>query len=165
MRNGTTTSADFCTARDDFRRHVPTFGQALIDGATMTRMPSMQTSPDKNVSCPCTSSSFTWATVWERLRDDWLTRLVAPALYDISVRSLAGLGSGFLPTVGHPSAVAFASYFVNRSYPLGMLASFRLPISYRGLAPHKFTPMLGVPQIACMVTARSPLWQFNRYPI
>ncbi len=46
-----------------------------------------------------------------------------PALYDVSVRSLAGLGSGFLPTVGHPSAVAFASYFVDRSYPLGMLIS------------------------------------------
>lgn len=29
-----------------------------------------------------------------------------------------------------------------------MLISLRLPFSYRGLAPHKFTPMLGVPQLS-----------------
>ena len=74
------------------------------------------------------------------------SRLGNPAFYDISVRSLTGLGSGFLPTVRRLPAVAFASYFVDRSYPLGMLISLRLPVSYRGLAPHKFTPMLGVPQ-------------------
>ena len=38
-----------------------------------------------------TSSSFTKSVVWERLRDVVLTRLADPALYDVSVRSLAAL--------------------------------------------------------------------------
>ncbi len=75
------------------------------------------------------------------------------AFYDVSVRSLAGLGSGFLPTDCRRTAVAFASYFVDWSYPLGMSASLRLPVSYRGLAPHKFTPMLGVPKCGRIVPA------------
>jgi hypothetical protein len=119
---------------------------ALAFASSATPRYAGQPSPDKNVNCPCTSSSFTWLPCWERLRDAWPTRLGNPAFYDVSVRSLAGLGSGFLPTVGRPSAVAFASYFVDRSYPLGILASLRLPVSYRGLAPHKFTPMPGVPK-------------------
>ena len=39
----------------------------------------------------CTSSSFTKSVFWERLRDVVLTRLADPALYDVSVRSLAAL--------------------------------------------------------------------------
>ncbi len=49
-----------------------------------------------------------------------------------------------------------------------MLSSFRFPFSYRGLAPHKFTPMSGVPvalhprhNAGVMVAAglgRSPVW-------
>jgi hypothetical protein len=40
------------------------------------------------------------------LRDGWLTRLADPALYQVSVRNLAALTSGFFPTLGHPHAVA-----------------------------------------------------------
>ncbi|MFT5524594.1 MAG: hypothetical protein ACI9HK_002549 [Pirellulaceae bacterium] len=39
----------------------------------------------------CASSPFTKLVVWERLRDVVLTRLANPALYDVSVRSLAAL--------------------------------------------------------------------------
>ena len=67
--------------------------------------------------------------LWERLCEVVLTRLVDPALDDVSVRSLAASVrmrpvtpdprpqfAGFLPpTVGHPSAVALTSYFVDRS--------------------------------------------------
>jgi hypothetical protein len=138
--SGIVTAADCCPTPSNFRMHGPGFR------ASPTPRYVGQPSPDKSVNCPCASSSFTLLPCWERLRDAWPTRLGNPALYDVSVRSLAGLGSGFLPTVRRLPAVAFASYFVDRSYPLGMLASLRLPVSYRGLAPHKFTPMLGVPR-------------------
>ena len=51
----------------------------------------MQVSPDKNVMLRRASSSFTCPTDWVRLCDVVLTRLVEPALYDVSVRSLAAL--------------------------------------------------------------------------
>ncbi len=65
------------------------FRQALLIGAATARMPSLQVSPDKSVMLRCTSSPFTWSVFWERLRDVVLTRLADPALYDVSVRSLA----------------------------------------------------------------------------
>ena len=46
----------------------------------------------------CTSSPFTKSSAWERLRDVVLTRLPDPALYDVSVRSLAAL-TRMLPAV------------------------------------------------------------------
>ncbi len=67
------------------------------------------------------------------LRDVVLTRLVDPALYDVSVRSkrsfdenatggedrpaLMHAFAGFLPTVGHPSAVAFG-YLIGSVFEL-----------------------------------------------
>ena len=59
---------------------------------------------------------------------------------EVSVRSLAGLGSGFLPTVRHLPAVAFASYFVNRSYPFGILASLDSQFRTRDLHPISSRP-------------------------
>lgn len=67
------------------------FKRALLAGANDGPQAAWQVSPDKNVVCRCTSSSFTCAVVWERLRDVVLTRLTSPALYDVSVRSLAAL--------------------------------------------------------------------------
>ena len=52
--------------------------------------------------------------------------------------------AGFLPTVRHLPAVAFALYFDGAVYTW-YTASRQFPFSYRGLAPHKFTPMTGVP--------------------
>jgi hypothetical protein len=49
----------------------------------------------------------------------------------VSVRRLAGLASSFLRTTPREVALAFGS-------------RFHILISRRGLAPHKFAPMLGV---------------------
>jgi len=72
------------------------------------RLPShdRQISPDKNTNCNCTTSAFTsesepWALVCGATLPD------QSALYAVSVRRLTVLRSGFLPTVGRPSAVAF----------------------------------------------------------
>ena len=46
------------------------------------------------------------------------------ASYEVSVRNLAGLGSGFLPTVRYLSAVASASCFLAQSIQIGILISF-----------------------------------------
>ena len=90
---------------------------------------AQQISPNKNVICPCPSSPSTSAlssglASWSAAHSP-----KASASYRVSVRSLAGLGekslgsdlgtnpafthifAGFLPTVGHPSAVAFTSYW------------------------------------------------------
>ena len=136
--SGTMPSADFCLTPSCFRKIGPAFRASPTHGYVG------QISPDKNVNFPCTGSAFTFLPGRRRFRVAWHTHLGRPALYAVSVRSPAILHSGFLPTVRHLPAVAFASYFVDRSYPLGMSVSLRLPVSYRGLAPHKFTPMLGV---------------------
>ena len=73
------------------------FRQALLLGAATARRPSVQVSPDKNVICRCTSSPFTCVTVWERLCGVVPTRLATPALYDVSVRSLAALAPASFP--------------------------------------------------------------------
>ncbi len=67
------------------------FRQALLVGANDDSQAVWQVSPDKSVMLRCTSSPFTKSVVWERLRDVVLTRLTNPALYDVSVRSLAAL--------------------------------------------------------------------------
>ena len=69
--------------------------------------------------------------IWGVLRDGWLTRLSAPALYQVSVRNLADLTrmrlttilcqltdtfAGFLPTVRCLPAVALVSYLFDRSH-------------------------------------------------
>ena len=71
---------------------------------------------DKTYGFRCTSSRFTNADERRRLRDGWLTRLSAPALYQVSVRSLAALRRRFLPTVDCSSAVAGLWYLVDRSH-------------------------------------------------
>jgi len=52
--------------------------------------------------------------------------------------------AGFLPTVGHSFAVAFALHF-NSVETFGILPPSQFPFSYRGLARQKFSPMLSVP--------------------
>ena len=73
------------------------FRQALLLGAATARRPSVQVSPDKNVICRCTSSPFTYVTIWERLCGVVPTRLATPALYDVSVRSLVALVPASFP--------------------------------------------------------------------
>ncbi len=53
-------------------------------------------------------------------------------MYAVSVRRLARSPLGFLQTVGRPSALAIGSYLCYHRF------------SYRGLSPHKFTPVPGV---------------------
>ena len=68
----------------------------------------------------------------------------------IQTRCLRITFAGFLPTVRRLPAVALALYF-NSVETFGILPPSQFPFSYRGLvvlrttAPHKFTPMLGVP--------------------
>ena len=85
-------------------------------GARPTPGPGFQLSLDKTVDFRCTSSRFTNADERRRFCDGWPTHRSPPALYRVSVRSLTALRRCFLPTVGHPSAVAGLSYFVNRSH-------------------------------------------------
>jgi hypothetical protein len=65
-----------------------------------------QLSPDKDVSCRCTTAAFTLSPepgallCCANLPGDW-------ALYAISVRRLTALHSGFLQTVPRGSALAF----------------------------------------------------------
>ena len=112
---------------------------------------------------PCASSPFTWTVDWERLRDAWPTRLTEPALYDVSVRrkrrfgedaaddemenvGLTNASAGFLPTAGHPNRSCPHLVLCQSEWTFGILYSLKLPVSHRGLAPHKFTPMPGVPR-------------------
>ncbi|MDB4743181.1 hypothetical protein OAF98_01735 [Planctomicrobium sp.] len=101
-------------------------------------------SQDKTYGFRCASSRFTNANERRRLRDVWLTRLSAPALYRVSVRNLAastrmrlttkterqlhGTFAGFLSTVGYPSAVALVSYllFQNHSWYSALFKTFVL---------------------------------------
>jgi len=101
-------------------------------GARPTPGDGLQLSLGKRFHFHCTSSWFTNAAERRRLRDVWLARLAPPALYQVPVRSLSALTrmrpttnwncrldgafAGFLPTVGHPPAVALVSYFVDRSH-------------------------------------------------
>jgi hypothetical protein len=89
-RIGTMTSADSCARRGLLRRRSSLSGKPY--SLERRRLASrLQVSPDKSVIFRCTSSPFTWTVVWERLRDVVVTRLTEPALYDVSVRSLAAL--------------------------------------------------------------------------
>jgi hypothetical protein len=90
--------------------HGPAFGSEPMGGH------GLQLSLDKTIDFRCTSSRFTNAVERRRLRDGRLACLPAPALYRVSVRSLAALRRGFLPTVSHPPAVAGLSYFFDRSH-------------------------------------------------
>ena len=77
-------------------------------GQLQARRAVEQVSLDKNVNCCCTSGPSTVRPepgAFPARRD-----AVSPgrsALYDLSVRRLTALPSGFLRTVGHPSALAF----------------------------------------------------------
>lgn len=77
-------------------------------------------------------------------------RLESSASDEVSVRSLAGLGPSFLPTVRRLPAVAVASCLFLTSYPFWYPDSQRnTGTKHSGLnlskdAPHKLTPMLGV---------------------
>ena len=54
-------------------------------------------------------------------------RLESSASDEVSVRSLAGLGSSFLPTVRRLAAVAFASCSFLKSYPFGIMTPEEIP--------------------------------------
>ena len=100
----------------------------------------------------CTSSPFTKSVVWERLRDVVLTRLADPALYDVSVRSLAVLtriGPGGdkqtrrLRThsqASSPRSVALPQLPSSSTSPSEQIIWYtalqKFPVSYRGLSPH-----------------------------
>ena len=65
----------------------------------------IQISPDKNVNLPCVAAPFTVSPV------PWASTCCAAlprdsALYDVSVRQLASLHSGFLQTPPHGDALA-----------------------------------------------------------
>ena len=103
--------------------------------ASLTPRYADQPSPDKNVNCPCTSSSFTCCLAGNGfVMHGPLASATRPSMTFLFVACSSWLR---LPSHGSSlPAVAFASYFVDWSYPLGMSVSLRLPVSYRGLSPH-----------------------------
>jgi len=65
-----------------------------------------QVSPDKNVNFPCATAPFTVSPApWVLTCGAALPR--DSALYDVSVRQLTSLHSGFLQTLPHGNALAF----------------------------------------------------------
>jgi hypothetical protein len=65
-----------------------------------------QVSPDKNVNFPCATASFTVSPVpWALTCCAVLPR--DSALYDVSIRQLTSLPSGFLQTLPRDNALAF----------------------------------------------------------
>jgi hypothetical protein len=108
-----------------------------------------QVSPDKNVNFPCVGKRGT------RLRHASFTVSPVPrastccaalprdsALYDVSVRQLASLHSGFLQTPPHGSALEVCAYLPS----ISNFVTFHNVTwnTYRGLEPHEFTRMPGV---------------------
>jgi hypothetical protein len=70
------------------------------------RPPVGQVSPDKNVNFPCATAPFTVSPVpWALTCCAALPR--DSALYDVSVRQLTSLHSGFLQTLPRGNALAF----------------------------------------------------------
>ena len=116
----------------------PLFPRWSVPGSLTRQISShvRQISPDKNVNFRYTTAAFTLSpesrasSCGADLPGDW-------ALYAVSVRRLIALpeaSSGRSLTVPPlPSASTFVNMF-------NILTGF----TYRGLAPHKFTPMPGV---------------------
>jgi hypothetical protein len=108
------------------------FRQALLAGANDGPWAAWQVSPDKSVIFRCASSPFTNPTDWERLRDVVVTRLVEPALYGVSVRSLAAwtkMGPGgdeqarrlrTHPQASSPRSVTLPQLPSSRTLPIGV---------------------------------------------
>jgi hypothetical protein len=88
-RIGNTTSADSCSARVGFRQLVPSFQASPTDrsGGDTHAASAGLPGQERDVSL----RKLVICLIWERLRDVVLTRLTDPALYNVSVRSLAAL--------------------------------------------------------------------------
>ena len=97
-----------------------------------------QTSPNKNMNFRCTTAAFTLPPAPGGLRHLVLTRPgTEPSMRFLSVGShLCARASSRHPLAGLPLPSA-SSYIGPKGH---------LRYSYRGLAPHKFMPMSGVPQ-------------------
>ena len=109
-----------------------------------------------------------------------------PASYVVSVRHLVRLGekmsggqtpaysyifAGFLPTGCYLTAVALASYTLHCPLPFGIMTfNKETETMYRGLTPHKITPISGVLHAKSptprVLKQRSPrrLGDHGRYP-
>jgi hypothetical protein len=98
-----------------------------------------QISPDKNVNCPCTTAVFTLSPEPEGfVMSCQLAPETGPS-YTVSVRRSAR------PAIGLPSDHSSRNRPCRRLVLLVASLSGGCPwFSYRGLSPHKFTPMPGV---------------------
>ena len=115
----------------------------------MKHRPVGQISPDKNVNFHYATAVFTLSPesrallCGANLPGDW-------ALYAVSVRRLIALRSDFLQTVSRDSALLSRRSFIRRRLSSANtfvnMFSILTGFTYRGLAPHKFTPMPGVHQ-------------------
>ena len=145
-RIGTTAAADFCAHESGYPAR-PAFR------ASPTRGYVSQISPNKNVNFRCTSSPSTLESVGTFRCPRAAHLRISLGLYGVSVRSLAALADWVAsPThsqASSPRLVALPQLPSPRTLSIGVtfgiLPSLRFPFSYRGLAPHKFTPMSGVP--------------------
>ena len=152
-RIGTTASADFCEhdsgypGRPAFRAS-PTHGYAS------------QTSPNKSVNFRCTSSPSTLESVGNgfavhgQLTSGSLWASMAFLYVALQLwrewgrRRQSGRHLRTLSQASSPRSVASPqlpspSTSIER-LTFGILSSVQFPFSYRGLTPHKFTPMSGV---------------------
>ena len=99
-----------------------------------------QISPGKNANCRCTSAAFTVGLVPLGFASTGRLASTPSAFYAVSVRRLA------------PLALRLPSHDPSRSRTCLRLVVIMLIImspcrySHRGLAPHKFAPMLGAPR-------------------
>jgi len=131
-------SADFCAHESGYPGR-PAFQASLTHGY------ASQISPNKNVSFHCTSSPSTLESVGNGFARPRAAHLrISLGLYGVSVRSLAALVPASFPRLVTLPQLPSPSTSLGR-FTFGILSSEQFPFSYRGLAPHKFTPMSGVP--------------------
>src|ERR1039457_3325520 len=98
---------------------------------------AVQISPGKNANCRCTSAAFTVGCV--PVGFAVMCQLAShPSALTMRFLSVAShlLHSGFLQTIPRGIALAFGSW-------LSLLKISPSRSLHRGLAPHKFAPMLG----------------------
>ena len=105
--------------------------------SSTSRRQGGQISPGKNVNCRCTSAAFTVGCVPVGFAV-MCHRQQHPSALTMRFLSVAShlLHSGFLQTMPRDIALAVGSW-------LSLLTMSPSRYSHRGLAPHKFAPMLG----------------------
>jgi hypothetical protein len=67
--------------------------------------------------------------------------------FDRRICQFGGAFAGFIPSGQSPEPLLPSPRTFQHGATVGMLPSQEFPFSYRGLPPHKLTPMLGAPSM------------------